>query len=70
MSHLVVLCSCRAHQDCARFARPRVGGADGLDADSALALEAAIGDRRGVRRRPDDSDGVVRDGVEGLRGVE
>ena len=35
--------------------RPRAGGADGLDADSALALGAAIGDRPGVRRRPKEN---------------
>jgi hypothetical protein len=39
-----------------RFAPPPHRGADGLDADSALALGAAIGDRPGVRPRPDESD--------------
>jgi hypothetical protein len=39
-----------------RFAPPPRRGADGLDADSALAFGAAIGDRPGDRRRPDESD--------------
>src|ERR1700680_1557495 len=39
-----------------RFAPPPRRGAEGLDADSALAFGAAIGDRPHVRLRLDESE--------------